>query len=97
VLAKTLERHSLIDVDENSEADKAMLGHMMIVAARVAQTLNLKNGYRIVSNNGKNSHQTIHNLYIHVIGGQQLSWPPFSKPAPAMEENKTAAGSAAKD
>ena len=39
-------------------------------------------------NNGKNAHQTIHNLYVHVIGGQQLKWPPFN-PRP-QEESKNA-------
>jgi len=68
VLGKTLTRHSLVDI-EDSEEDKAMLGHMMVIAARVAQTLNLQGGYRIVSNNGKNAKQTIYNLYLHVIGG----------------------------
>jgi histidine triad (HIT) family protein len=70
VLAKSLRHHSMTDVDFESEEDKAMLGHMMVVATQVARNMNLQNGYRIVSNNGKNAYQTIHNLYIHVIGGQ---------------------------
>ena len=56
VLAKTLERHSLIDVSEENESDRAMLGHMMVVAAQVAKSLNLQEGYRIISNNGKHSY-----------------------------------------
>lgn len=67
-----------------------MLGYMMIIAARVAQELNLGEGYRIVSNSGKNAHQTIHNLYLDVIGGQQLTWPPFTKPTVVEEESKDA-------
>ena len=68
VLAKSLRHHSLADVEETEE-DAAMLGHLMVTAAKVARNLNLQ-GYRIVTNNGKNAHQTIFNLYLHLIGGQ---------------------------
>lgn len=70
VLAKSLQHHSMADVDADSEQDEALLGHMMVVAAQLAQSMNIPNGYRIVSNSGKNAFQTIHNLYLHVIGGQ---------------------------
>ena len=43
-------------------------------------------------NSGKNAHQTIHNLYVDVIGGQQLKWPPFN-PRP-QEESKNASSQA---
>ena len=70
----------MIDVDTESEQDEALLGHMMVVAAQLAQSMNIPNGYRIVNNTGKNAFQTIHNLYLHVIGGQQLQWPPYTVP-----------------
>jgi len=84
VLAKKLNMDSLIDVQETEE-DAALLGHMMVTAAKVARNINLE-GYRIVNNNGKNAYQTIHNLYLHVIGGQQLKWPPNNKPASQEQE-----------
>ena len=63
-----------------------MLGHMYVTAAKVARNINMTQGYRIVSNNGKNAYQTIHNLYIHIIGGQDLKWPPFNKSQQQLEE-----------
>ena len=37
----------------------------------------MEDGYRIVTDTGKNSCQiNTNNLFIHVIGGQQLLWPP---------------------
>lgn len=67
VLAKTHRIRSLADIQETEE-DAALLGHLMVTAAKVARDLNIE-GYRIVTNNGKNAYQTIHNLYLHVIGG----------------------------
>ena len=55
VLAKTLQLQSLTDLEDTPE-HKALIGHMMVKAAQVAQNLNLGNGYRIVTNNGKNAH-----------------------------------------
>lgn len=60
----------------------------MVVASKVASSLNLQQGYRIVNNCGKNGHQTVYNLYVEVIGGQQLTWPPFNRPVEKEEEAK---------
>ena len=86
VLSKTLSMHSLIEATE-SEEHQAILGNLMVTAAKVARDLNIE-GYRIVMNNGKNAFQTIHNLYVHIIGGQQLRWPPFNQAPELSEESK---------
>ena len=52
-----------------------LLGHLMIVANKVAELKKLK-GYRVVINNGKRAGQTVFHLHLHVIGGRALSWPP---------------------
>jgi histidine triad (HIT) family protein len=49
--------------------DEALIGHLMLVASKVAKTLKLEDGYRVVLNNGRNGLQTIPNLHLHVIGG----------------------------
>ena len=87
VLAKVLNKHSLVDVQDTPE-DAALLGHLMVTAAKVARQLNIQ-GYRIVTNNGKDCHQSIHNLYLHIIGGQKLTWPPYNPKAASSEESKT--------
>ena len=48
----------------------------MVVAAKVAKQEGLETGYRIVINDGEHGCQSVYHLHIHVIGGQQLSWPP---------------------
>ena len=51
----------------DAERDQALIGHMMVVAAKVAKQEKLDEGYRVVVNNTK--FQAIPNFYIHVIGG----------------------------
>ena len=46
-----------------------MLGHMMVVAAKVAREAGVE-GYRIVVNSGKNGGQMIPNLFLEILGGQ---------------------------
>ena len=51
---------------------------MMVIASKVGQEAGLQHGYRIVLNNGKHGCQIIPNLYLDVLGGQELKWPPFN-------------------
>ena len=53
-----------------------MIGHMHLIAAKIAGMRNITNGYRTVLNNGPLAGQTVHHLHLHVLGGRQLSWPP---------------------
>jgi diadenosine tetraphosphate (Ap4A) HIT family hydrolase len=43
----------------------------------------MPNGFRLVMNNGESANQNYQNLYVQVLGGQQLSWPPG---VPSIEE-----------
>ena len=56
--------------------DQTILGHLLVVAAKVAEEENLNSGYRIVINNGANGGETVPHLHIHVLGGRQMLWPP---------------------
>ena len=56
--------------------DHALMGHILLTAKRVAEQAGLKNGYRIVINNGDDGGQTVHHLHIHILGGRQMKWPP---------------------
>lgn len=53
-----------------------LLGHMMVVAAKIAKEQGLADGYRLVINNGKNGCQSVYHLHLHVLGGRQMQWPP---------------------
>lgn len=55
--------------------DESLLGHLLLVAARVAREAQLDD-YRIVVNNGAGAGQTVFHLHVHVLGGRPLGWPP---------------------
>lgn len=64
-------------VAEIMEEDEALLGYMLKTIAILANDKGLNdNGYRVVSNVGKDAKQSVHHLHFHVIGGRSLTWPP---------------------
>ncbi len=59
-----------------SSEDCSLLGHLLLVAKMVAEQSDLKNGFRIVINNGPDAGESVPHLHIHVIGGRTMHWPP---------------------
>ena len=55
--------------------DAALLGHLLLVAARVAKQEGLDD-FRTVVNSGAGAGRTVFPLHVHVIGGRPLAWPP---------------------
>ena len=68
---KPIERLSEID-----DADANLMGHLVLVASRLAATLGLAEGYRLVVNCGPAGGQTVDHLHLHLLGGRSMSWPP---------------------
>ena len=58
------------------DGDEGLLGHLLIVANKVASNLGLEKGYRVVINNGPEGGQEVYHLHLHVLGGRQMTWPP---------------------
>ncbi len=55
----------------------ALLGHLMVTAAKVARQEGLaEDGWRAVVNDGKAGSQSVYHLHIHCLGGRQMTWPP---------------------
>lgn len=63
-------------VGEADPADQAVLGHLLLVARRVATQLDLANGFRLVINNGPDGCESVPHLHVHLLGKRQLQWPP---------------------
>ncbi|MDX1803951.1 MAG: histidine triad nucleotide-binding protein [Alcanivorax sp.] len=55
--------------------DKALLGHLLLVASQVAGQEGLQD-FRLNINNGAGASQTVFHLHVHVLGGRSFSWPP---------------------
>ena len=58
------------------ESDQKLLGHLLLTAASIADSMNLHKGYRIVINNGLDGGESVPHLHLHVIGGRPMQWPP---------------------
>ena len=56
--------------------DKELLGHLHLVAAKLAEQLGVQDGYRLVINCKEPAGQTVPHLHLHLIGGRDFRWPP---------------------
>ncbi len=62
--------------DDVTEADRELLGHLHVVAAKLAKQFGLTDGYRLVINCREGAGQTVPHLHMHLLGGRPLHWPP---------------------
>ncbi len=70
-------REHLESLDDASQKDEVLLGHLLRVSARVANEHALTDGgYRTVVNTGRGAGQTVSHLHLHVLGGREMTWPP---------------------
>lgn len=63
-------------LSDASNNDELILGHLMLVAGKVANQLDLNDTFRIVINNGAKAGQSVFHLHLHLLSGRSLSWPP---------------------
>lgn len=63
-------------VNDLTDQDRELVGHLFRVAAQLAAQLKLDGGYRLVVNCGPDAGQAVHHLHVHLLGGRQLKWPP---------------------
>ncbi|PYM13004.1 MAG: histidine triad nucleotide-binding protein [Verrucomicrobia bacterium] len=63
-------------IAEATPEDHRVLGHLLLKAAEVAAKLGLRNGYRLVINNGPDGGESVPHLHCHILGGRPMGWPP---------------------
>ena len=77
VHALVIPREHLESLDEAATRDDDLLGHLLRVAARVANEQGLtESGYRTVINTGAGVGQSVFHLHVHLLGGRPMNWPP---------------------
>jgi histidine triad (HIT) family protein len=70
-------KRQIDSLEHANDDDAALLGHLQIVAQRVARLLNVhESGYRVVMNCGRDGGQSVGHIHYHVLGGRGLAWPP---------------------
>lgn len=69
---KHIERVSAI-----MEQDRDVIADIHRAAVLLAERENIvKDGFRLVTNDGKNAGQTVSHLHYHLLGGRTFHWPP---------------------
>lgn len=67
-------------VNDLTEDDESMAGHMLIVAKMIAEQEGIAtNGYRLIINCNKHGGQEVFHLHMHLVGGRPLG-PMLLKP-----------------
>jgi histidine triad (HIT) family protein len=69
-------RKHIASLIESGPEDEALLGHLHLVAARIAASEGLSDGFRTVINTGPDGGQTVDHLHVHLLGGRSMHWPP---------------------
>src|SRR6266536_1236196 len=71
-------REHIESLDDVTQTDESMLGHLLRISARVANEHGLSDsgGYRAVFNTGRGAGQSVFHLHVHVLGGREMTWPP---------------------
>ena len=69
-------RKPIPTLDALAEEDEPLVGHLFVVAKKVAAEEGLTDGYRTVFNNGSDANQRVGHIHLHLIGGRRMSWPP---------------------
>jgi histidine triad (HIT) family protein len=69
-------RQHIASLVEAGAEDERLLGHLHLIAARIASSEGLTDGYRTVINTGVDGGQTVDHLHVHLLGGRSMHWPP---------------------
>ena len=60
-----------------AEEDRELIGHIHMVAARLARERGVaESGFRIVNNTNADAGQSVFHLHFHLLAGRTLAWPP---------------------
>ena len=61
---------------EMTEEDSLALSRILKKIPTLCDLLELKNGYRLVINQGDDAGQSVFHLHIHILSGQKMGWTP---------------------
>lgn len=60
-------------VNEINQQNQDVVAHIFTVISKLKDTLNLDNGYRVVTNIGNDGRQSVKHLHFHILGGKNLT------------------------
>lgn len=68
-----LPKQHYANIVEMSDAQAAILARCVKKLSAMVDDLGLQNGFRLISNKGKDACQSVEHLHIHILGGTQLA------------------------
>lgn len=72
-------KKAIATINDITEQDKELVGHLSLVAAKVADEMGIaEEGYRTVMNCNEFGGQSVYHIHLHVLGGKLLGWPPYT-------------------
>lgn len=66
----------IASVDEISAENSKYIAKIFEAIPKICKDLGITDGYRVVTNTGKDAGQTVSHLHYHVLAKRNLSWPP---------------------
>lgn len=69
-------RKPIRSLDDLTEDDEGLVGHLVTVARSLAADEGLDDGYRTVFNCGPAAGQSVDHIHLHLLGGRTMTWPP---------------------
>ncbi|HXH02995.1 MAG TPA: histidine triad nucleotide-binding protein [Candidatus Competibacteraceae bacterium] len=70
-------KQSIATLNDLTEADAALVGHMFLVAQKIAREQGFAQaGYRTVINCNRDGGQVVFHLHMHLLAGREMDWPP---------------------
>ena len=61
---------------DSTGEDQEMLGHLLLIAGKIAGNQGIGEAFRLVVNNGAGAGQEVFHLHLHILAGRKFSWPP---------------------
>jgi histidine triad (HIT) family protein len=70
-------KEHIATINELQAEHAAVVGELFLAAQHIAAEEGIaERGYRVVMNCGKEGHQDVYHIHLHLLGGRNMSWPP---------------------
>jgi histidine triad (HIT) family protein len=70
-------KEHIASADELASGHGDLLGELFATVAGLAEQEGLGDGYRVVTNIGRDAGQSVDHLHFHLLGGRSMGWPPW--------------------